>query len=55
LADEIEKGAAGEDRRRTYEELADLVLAEPASLAEEYFALFYRGFKPGDLESFPEE
>lgn len=49
LVSEIEKAAAGEESRKEYEALADIVLSKPASLGEEYFATFYRGIRPDDV------
>lgn len=49
LVAEIERRAMGEESRKEYESLADLVLSKPASLSREYFSVFYRGFDPGDV------
>ena len=49
LVAEFDKVASPEESRKSLEAAADQILARPASLAEEYFASFYRGLTPDDV------
>lgn len=49
LLAELEKVAKPEEPKAAREGVADDLLAQPASKAEEYFTLFYRGLAPDDL------
>jgi hypothetical protein len=46
---EFDKVANPEEPGEAREHIADDLLAQPASTAEEYFALFYRGLTPADM------
>lgn len=49
LLAEFEKVAKPQEPKEARKGIADDLLAQPTSKAEEYFALFYRGLKPGDV------
>lgn len=49
LVAEFERVASPEEPKEAWEAAADEILSKPASTAEEYFALFYRGLTPDDL------
>lgn len=46
---ELDKIVSLEEPREAREAFADEILSKPASIAEEYFASFYRGLTPGDV------